>query len=104
MQLLSINTYPGKDYEVIGIVTGSIINTKNFVKDFFSDVKSLVGGELKEYTKMMDEARQIAIKRMVDEAETNGADAIINIRIASSAITTGAAEILVYGTAIKFKN
>ena len=74
-----------------------------FVKDFMAGMKTLVGGEIKGYTEMLVEARQIATKRMVDEAEAMGADAIVNIRFGSSAVMQGAAEVIAYGTAVKLK-
>ena len=103
MMLVNIDHIPGKELEVVGMVKGSVIQSKNIGKDIMSGFKTIVGGELKEYTEMMNEARQIATKRMVDDANTQGADAIINIRYTSSAVMQGAAEILAYGTAVKFK-
>jgi uncharacterized protein YbjQ (UPF0145 family) len=84
------------------MVRGSIIQSKNIGKDIMSGLKTIVGGELKGYSEMMNEARAIATKRMVEEAEELGADAVINIRYASSAVMSGAAEILAWGTAVKF--
>ena len=104
MKLVTIDYIPGKEFEVLEIVKGTVVNSKNFGKDIMSSFKTLVGGEIKNYTDMLNEARQIASKRMVDEAETLGADAIINVRYGSSAVMAGAAEIIAYGTAVKFKN
>ena len=87
----------------MGIVKGNVVQCRNVGRDFMAGIKTLVGGELKEYTEMLNQARQIAIKRMVDEAETMEADAIINIRYASSSIMQGAAEVIAYGTAVKYK-
>ncbi len=87
----------------MSIVKGNVVQCRNVGRDFMAGIKTLVGGELKEYTEMLNQARQIAIKRMVDEAETMGADAIINIRYASSSIMQGAAEVIAYGTAVKYK-
>ena len=101
MKLVSIETIPGQNFEVIGVVKGTIVQSKNFGKDFMAGMKTLVGGEIKGYTDMLVEARQIATKRMVDEAEQLGADAIVGIRYASSSVMQGAAEILAYGTAVK---
>ena len=78
------------------------VQSKNIGRDFMAGMKTLVGGELKGYTEMLIEARQIATKRMVDEAEAMGADAIVNIRFGSSAVMQGAAEVIAYGTAVKF--
>jgi len=102
MKLLSIESYPGKQYEPLGIVKGTTVHSKNLGKDFMAAMKTLVGGELVGYTEMLNEARQIATKRMVDEAEALGADAVIGVKYGSSAIMQGAAEVLAYGTAIRF--
>ena len=102
MLLASIETIPGQDYEVLGLVKGTIVQSKNFGKDFMAGMKTLVGGEISGYTQMLVEARQIATKRMVDEAEQLGADAIIGVRYSSSSVMQGAAEVLAYGTAVKF--
>ena len=102
MKLISIDNYPGKEYEVLGLVKGTVVQTKNVGRDFMAGMKTLVGGEIAGYTEMLSEARQIATKRMVDEAESLGADAIIGIKFRSSMVMQGAAEILAYGTAIKF--
>lgn len=83
---------------------GSIVQTKNFGKDFMAGIKTLVGGEVKEYTDMLNQARQIAVKRMVDEAQALGADAVVNVRYASSSVMQGAAEVIAYGTAVKYMN
>ncbi len=103
MLLLNIDYVPGKELEVLGIVKGTVVQSKNFGKDFMAGMKTLVGGEITGYTQMITEARQIATKRMVDEATELGADAIINIRFGSSSVMQGAAEVLAYGTAVKFK-
>lgn len=102
MLLLTLNYVPGKEIEALGVVKGTIVQTKNLGKDFMSGMKSLVGGELNSYTEMLNEARQIATKRMVDEANVLGADAVINIRYESASLMQGAAEVMVYGTAVKF--
>ena len=104
MKLVSIETIPGQDFEVIGVVKGTIVQSKNFGKDFMAGMKTLVGGEISSYTEMLVEARQIATKRMVDEAEQLGADAIVGVRYASSSVMQCAAEVLAYGTAVKFNN
>ena len=103
MTIVTIENWPGREYEILGTVKGSVVYSKNFGKDFMSAMKSLVGGEVKDYTEMLIEARQIATKRMVDEAETLGADAVINIRFGSAAVMQGAAEVIAYGTAVKYK-
>ena len=102
MLLVNIDYIPGKELEVLSIVKGSVVQSKNFGKDFMAGMKTLVGGEIKSYTEMLDEARAISSKRMVDEAELLGADAVINLRYASSSVMQGAAECIAYGTAVKF--
>ena len=104
--MLIVNTeyISGKELEMLTIVKGSTIQTKHIGKDITQSFKTLVGGELKEYTLMMNEARELATKRMIAEAEELGADAIVNVRYATSAIMQGAAEVIVYGTAVKFVN
>ncbi len=104
MILVNTDYISGKELEMLSIVKGSTIHSKHLGKDISQAFKTMVGGELKAYTEMMNEARAIATKRMVEEAETLGADAIVNIRYASSAIMQGAAEVIAYGTAVKFVN
>lgn len=101
MKLYNIDYIPGANIEALGLVRGAVVQSKNFGKDFMAGMKTLVGGEIKSYTEMLNEARAIATKRMVDEAEALGADAVINVRYGSSAIMQGAAEIVAYGTAVK---
>ena len=103
MKLVSIETIPGVEFEALGLVKGTVVQSKNFGKDFMAGMKTLVGGEIKSYTEMLNEARQIATKRMVDEATALGADAIVGIRFGSSAVMQGAAEVIAFGTAVKFK-
>lgn len=103
MLLVNTDYISGKEVETLGIVKGNVVQCRNVGRDFMAGIKTLVGGELKEYTEMLNQARQIAIKRMVDEAETLDADAVINIRYASSSIMQGAAEVIAYGTAVKYK-
>ena len=102
MILVNTDYITGKQLETITLVKGSTIQTKHFGKDLAQSFKTLVGGELKSYTEMMNEARALATKRMVEEAEALGADAVINILYASSEVMQGAAEVIVYGTAVKF--
>ena len=101
MLLLNIDDIPGKNVEALGIVKGTVVQSKNIGKDFMAGMKTLVGGEIVGYTEMLTEARQIATKRMVDEAEALGGDAIINIRFGSSSVMQGAAEVIAYGTAVR---
>ena len=102
MKLVSIDHIPGKEIEALGIVKGTIVQSKNIGRDFMAGMKNLVGGEIVGYTEMLNEARQLATKRMVDEAEAIGADASVGVRYGSSAVMQGAAEIIAYGTAVKF--
>ena len=103
MILVNTEYISGKETEMLGLVKGSTIQSKNVGKDITQGFKTLVGGELKGYTEMMNEARALATKRMVEEAESLGADAIVAVRYASSAVVQGAAEVMAYGTAVKFK-
>ena len=102
MILVNTDFITGKEIETLGLVKGSTIQSKHLGKDIMQAFKMMVGGELKAYNEMMNEARALATKRMVQEAESLGADAVINIRYASSAVMQGAAEVIVYGTAVKF--
>ncbi|MBA7532686.1 hypothetical protein ES705_24916 [subsurface metagenome] len=103
MLLVNTDFISGKEIETISVVKGSMIQAKHIGKDIMSGLKTIVGGELTAYSDMINEARAIATKRMVQEAESLGADGVINIRYASSAVMQGAAEMLVYGTAVKLK-
>ena len=104
MILVNTDYISGKELEMLGLVKGSTIQSKHVGKDIVESFKTLVGGELKAYNEMMNDARAMATKRMVSEAEALGADAIVNVRYASSAIMQGAAEVIAYGTAVKFVN
>ena len=103
MLLLNIEYVPGKEIEALGLVKGTVVQSKNFGKDFMAGMKTIVGGEIRGYTEMLIEARQIATKRMVDEAEALGADAVVGLRYGSASVMQGAAEVIAYGTAVKFK-
>ena len=103
MVLVNTETIAGKELEMLGLVKGSTIQSKNIGRDITQSFKTLVGGELKSYTDMMNQARELATKRMVEEAEQMGADAVVCIRYASAAVMQGAAEVMAYGTAVKFK-
>ncbi len=104
MLLVNTDYIAGKELEMLGMVKGSTIQSKNIGRDITQSLKTLVGGELKAYTDMMNQARELATKRMIEEAEQLGADAIVNVRYASAAVMQGAAEIMAYGTAVKFKS
>ena len=103
MLLLNIDYVPGKEMEALGMVKGTVVQSKNIGRDFMAGMKTLVGGEIVGYTEMLIEARQIATKRMVDEAEALGADAVVNVRYGSAAVMQGAAEVIAYGTAVKLR-
>ena len=103
MILVNTDYITGKELETLKIVKGSTIQSKNIGRDISQGFKTIVGGELKAYNEMMNDARALATKRMVEEATHLGADAVVNIRYASSAIMQGAAEVIIYGTAVKFK-
>lgn len=103
MLLLNIDHIPGKEVEALGLVKGSVVQVKHLGRDFMAGMKTLVGGEVEGYTELMTEARKIATKRMVDEAEEMGADAVLNVRFASASVMQGAAEVTAYGTAVRVK-
>lgn len=103
MLLVNTDYIGGKELEMLAIVKGSTIQSKHIGSDISQSFKTLVGGELRSYTDMMNKARELATERMVEEAEKLGADAVVNVRFASSAVMQGAAEIIVYGTAVKFR-
>ena len=102
MKMTNTDFIPGKEIgEILGLVRGNTIQAKHIGKDIVAGFRNVVGGEIKEYTNMLSEAREIALKRMEEKAEKLGADAIINVRFMTSAVMASAAEILVYGTAVK---
>ncbi len=103
MILVNTDYVPGRELELLGLVQGNTIQSKNIGRDFTQGLRQIVGGELKAYTDMMSKAREEAVERMVKEAEALGADAVVNVRFASAAVMAGAAEILAYGTAVRFK-
>ncbi|MEE3378208.1 MAG: YbjQ family protein [Lachnospiraceae bacterium] len=102
MILATTDTVNGKNAEVLGLVKGSTIQTVNAVRDIGAGLKTLVGGELTKYNEMMNNARALATKRMVEEAEALGADAIVGMRYTSASVMQNAAEVMAYGTAVKF--
>ncbi len=103
--MIIVNTpdLKGRDYEEIELVAGSIVLSKHIGKDIMAGFKTIVGGEIQGYTEMLIDARTQAVQRMQNRAEQLGADAIVNVRFATSAIMESAAEVVAYGTAIKFK-
>ena len=100
--LYNTENIPGQKYELISLVKGSMIQSKHLGRDIGNTLKSIVGGELRGYSEMLNEARAIATKRMMEEAVAVNADAVVNLRYTTSTVMQGAAEILVYGTAVKF--
>lgn len=103
MLLVTTETIGGKQLIHLGLVKGATIQSKNIGKDILSGFKTLVGGELVAYTQMMSEARDVATERMIAEAKNLGADAIVGVRYTSSAVMQGAAEVMAFGTAVKFE-
>ena len=103
MILVNTDYIEGKELEMLSIVKGSTVQTKHIGKDIVAGFKNLVGGEIRVYTELMDNARALATKRMVAEAEALGADAIVNIKYASATVMAGSAEVIAYGTAVKIK-
>ena len=102
MIITTTETVPGREtVEILGIARGSTVRARNFGRDIFAGLKNLVGGEIDEYTKLQAHAREQAMHRMQQDAQRLGADAIVNVRLASSMVMQGASEILAYGTAVK---
>ncbi len=103
MLIVTTEEIGGKELEMLGLVKGSTIQTVNALKDIGAGLKTLIGGELDNYNKMMDKARALATQRMMDDAQRMGADAIVAVRYASSSIMESAAEVMAYGTAVRFR-
>lgn len=102
MLLSTTETVPGKTIrEFFGVVSGSTVRAKHIGKDIMAGLKNIVGGELKGYTELLQEARQEALERMIAQAESVGANAVVNVRFSTSNITQGAAELFAYGTAVR---
>jgi len=103
--MLVVNTeyIEGYELEMLGVVKGGVVQSKNAIRDFGAGLKTIVGGEIKAYTDMMNEARDLATRRMAEEAAALGADAVVGLRYASSAIMQGASEVMAYGTAVKVR-
>lgn len=102
MLIVTIDSIPGKNFEVLGVARGSTVRSKNLGQDIMAGFRTLVGGEVSDYADMLVEARQIATGRMAKNAEEMGADAVVGMRYASSSVMQGAAEVIAYGTAVKF--
>jgi len=104
MELSNIEAIPGKEIaSTLGIVRGSTVRARNIGRDIFAGLKNLVGGEISEYTQLIADAREQALQRMIQDAQKLGADGVVNIRFTTSQVMQGVAEILAYGTAVKFK-
>jgi len=101
MIITTTERIPGHEYEILGIVSGNTVRAKHVGKDIMSGLKSIVGGELQEYTEMLSESRRESLNRMINEAKQMKANAVINVRFTTSQTTAGAAELLAYGTAVK---
>ena len=105
MILTNIESVPGRRIrEHYGLVSGSTVRAKHIGRDFMAGLKNLVGGELQGYTELLGDARQQATERMVAQAQELGANAVINVRFSTSSIAQGAAEIYVYGTAVRLED
>ena len=102
MVITTTEQIDGKKLQILGLVKGSTVQSKHIGSDIGASLKNLVGGELKAYTDMLDKARQVATGRMIDDASRQGADAVVGVRYTTSAMTQGAAEVMAYGTAVKF--
>ena len=104
MIITNTENVPGRELSsIVGLVSGSTIRAKNVFRDFAAGLKNMVGGELRGYTELLEEARQEATRRMLESAQEKGADAVVNVRFSTSSVAAGAAEIYVYGTAVKLK-
>ena len=102
MIIVTTDFIPGKNVQALGVCEGATVQTKHFGRDFMAGLKNLVGGEITSYTEMMNEARAIAKNRMLAQAQQYGADAVVGFRYMSSEVAQGAAEVVAYGTAVKF--
>ena len=105
MIVTTTESIPGNEVvEILGLSRGSTVRARNVGRDIFAALKNLIGGEINEYTKLQADSREQALQRMIKDAESLGADAVINVRITTSMIMQGVAEILAYGTAVKLKH
>lgn len=102
MLIVTTNDIPGKNIEVLGMVSGSTVQAVNAIRDIGSGLKNLVGGEMKKYNELMGKSRDVALERLVEAANKLGADAVVAVRYCSSELAQGAAEMMVYGTAVKY--
>lgn len=102
MFVSTTDVIPGVNYQIIGVVQGNIVTSRHLGRDFMAGLKSMVGGEIKTFTEMTNDARQEAERRMIAQAQAMGADAVIASRFASDVVAEGTIEMLAYGTAVKF--
>lgn len=102
MMIVNTPTIEGKRLQTLGMVSGNTVQSKNAFRDIGANLRNLVGGEVISYTNMLSEAREVAISRMVEQAQAMGADAVVNVHFSSASIMNGAAELLAWGTAVKF--
>ena len=103
MKIYTIENIPGVEYEALGLVKGNVVKAKHIGRDLMAGVKNIAGGEIKSYTDMLAESREIATERMIDEAEKLGADAVVGVRFQASSVMEGTSEIIAFGTAVKIK-
>ncbi len=101
--MIITTTEPNGEFEILGIVTGNTVRSKNIGKDILAALKSIVGGELEEYTSMLADAREESMNRMINKAKELKADAVVSVRFTTAQTIKGAAELLAYGTAIKYR-
>ena len=105
MIVTTTESIPGNEIvQILGLSRGSTVRARNVGRDIFAALKNLIGGEINEYTKLQADSREQALQRMIKDAETLGADAVVNVRITTSMIMQGVAEILAYGAAVKLKH
>jgi len=101
MLIVTIEQIPGyKIKKVLGVISGSVVRARSFGRDFMAGLRNLAGGEIKEYTELLAESRDLAIKRMAEKAKKLGANAVIGVRFATSSVMSGASEVVAYGTAV----
>lgn len=102
MEVSNVETIPGKEIvELLGLVQGSTVRAKHMGRDIMAGLKNIVGGELRGYTELLNDARNQSLQRMLEEAEKLGANAVVNVRFTTSTISQGAAELFAYGTAVR---
>jgi len=104
MEVVNTETVPGREVEeTLGIARGNTVKARNVGRDITQSIRNITGGELKAYSELLTEARDEALERMVEDAESLGADAVVNVRLESSEIANGGSEVIAYGTAVRLK-